>query len=85
MTYTENTRINLVVILSEDLMMNIQHCYTLLRNLILVAVLTIEFASPALAQQRALLVDLNSKEVTDLGTLGGYSSTASGSTTRDRW
>jgi probable HAF family extracellular repeat protein len=50
--------------------MNIHPCYTL-RNLILAAVLTIGFASSALAQERALLVDLNSKEVTDLGTLGG--------------
>ena len=51
--------------------MNIHRCYTL-RNLILAAVLTIGFASSALAQQqRALFIDLNSKEVTDLGTLGG--------------
>ncbi|WON73952.1 hypothetical protein [Nitrosospira sp. Is2] len=58
--------------------MNTHHCYTL-RNLILVAVLTIGFASSALAQERerALLVDLNSKEVTSLGTLGGPSSRAS--------
>jgi len=50
--------------------MHIHHCYTL-RNLILAAVLTIGFASPALAQVRASIVDLNSKEATDLGTLGG--------------
>ena len=57
--------------------MNIHHCYTL-RNLILAAVLTIGFASSALAQTRALFVDLNSKKVTDLGTLGGDSSYAFG-------
>ncbi len=58
--------------------MNIHHCYTL-RNLILAAVLTIGFASSALAQtERALFVDLNSKEATDLGTLGGDSSYAYG-------
>jgi hypothetical protein len=50
--------------------MNIHPCYTL-RNLILAAVLTIGFASSALAQERALFVDLNTKEVTDLGTLDG--------------
>ena len=50
--------------------MNIHRCCTL-RNLILAAVLTIGFASSALAQERALFVDLNSKEATDLGTLGG--------------
>jgi probable HAF family extracellular repeat protein len=49
--------------------MNIHHCYTP-RNLILAVVLTIGFASSALAQV-ALLVDLNSKEVTHLGTLDG--------------
>jgi probable HAF family extracellular repeat protein len=53
--------------------MHIHRCYTLL-NLILAAVLTIGFASSALAQDRALFVDLNSKEVTTLGTLGGNSS-----------
>ena len=57
--------------------MNIHHCYTL-RNLILAAVLTIGFASSALAQARALFVDLNSKEATDLGTLGGNYSYAYG-------
>jgi probable HAF family extracellular repeat protein len=58
--------------------MNIHHCYTL-RNLTLAAVLTIGFASSALAQERALFVDLNSKEATDLGTLaGGYYSDARG-------
>ncbi|PTR16029.1 putative HAF family extracellular repeat protein [Nitrosospira sp. Nsp2] len=57
--------------------MNIHHCYTL-RNLILAAVLTIGFASSALAQERAFLVDLNSKEATDLGTLGGDFSFARG-------
>ena len=58
--------------------MNIHHCYTL-RNLILAAVLTIGFASSALAQTAyGLFVDLNSKEVTDLGTLGGDYSHASG-------
>ena len=50
--------------------MNTDHCYTL-RTLILAAVLTIGFASSALAQERALFVDLNSKEATRLGTLGG--------------
>ena len=49
--------------------MNIHRCYTL-RNLILAAVLTIGFASSALAQTRSFFVDLNSKEATDLGTLG---------------
>ena len=53
------------------------HCYKL-RNLILAAFLTIGFASPVLAQQHALFVDLNSKEATDLGTLGGNFSTAHG-------
>ena len=57
--------------------MNIHPCYTL-RNLILAAVLTIGFASSALAQEHALFVDLNSKEATDLGTLGGDYSYASG-------
>jgi probable HAF family extracellular repeat protein len=57
--------------------MIIHHCYTL-RNLILASVLTIGFASSALAQDRALFVDLNSKEVTKLGTLGGGYSGASG-------
>lgn len=51
--------------------MNIHH-YETLRNLILAAVLTIGFACSALAQARALFVDLNSKEATDLGTLGEY-------------
>ena len=68
---------DLVLIYSEDLM-NIHHCYTL-RNLFLAAALTVGFVSSALAQTRALFVDLNSKEVTDLGTLGGKdSTTASG-------
>jgi len=58
--------------------MHIHHCYTL-RNLILAAVLTIGFASSALAQEfPSFIVDLNSKEVTDLGTLGGFGSYASG-------
>ncbi len=65
--------------------MNIHHCCTP-RNLILAAVLTIGFASSALAQDypedyrhhRALIVDLNSKEATNLGTLGGDYSVASG-------
>ncbi|SFH60764.1 probable extracellular repeat, HAF family [Nitrosospira sp. Nsp14] len=58
--------------------MNIHRCYPL-RNLILGAVLTVGFASSALAQElRAVLVDLNSKEVTNLGTLGGDLSYASG-------
>ena len=57
--------------------MNIHHCYTL-RNLILAAVLTIGFASSALAQTRAFFVDLNSKEATNLGTLGGDYSDAYG-------
>jgi probable HAF family extracellular repeat protein len=58
-------------------MMIFNHCYKL-RNLILAAFLTIGFASPVLAQQHALFVDLNSKEATDLGTLGGNFSTAHG-------
>ena len=45
--------------------MNIHRCYTL-HNLILAAVLTIGFASSALAQFHAVFVDLNSKEATDL-------------------
>jgi uncharacterized membrane protein len=49
--------------------MNIHHCYTL-RNLIFAAVLTIGFASSALAPTRSFFVDLNSKEAADLGTLG---------------
>jgi probable HAF family extracellular repeat protein len=56
--------------------MNIHHSF-MPRNLILAAVLTIGFASSALAQvERALLVDLNTREATNLGTLGGdpYSS-----------
>jgi len=57
--------------------MNIHHCCTL-RNLILAAVLTIGFASSALAQTRSFFVDLNSKEATDLGTLGGNNSQAYG-------
>jgi probable HAF family extracellular repeat protein len=57
--------------------MNTHHCCTL-RNLILAAVLTIGFASPVLAQQHAFFVDLNSKEATALGTLGGNFSTAHG-------
>jgi probable HAF family extracellular repeat protein len=57
--------------------MNIHHCCTA-RNLILAAVLTIGFASSALAQDRALFVDLNSKEVTTPGTLGGDYSRAYG-------
>ncbi len=57
--------------------MNIHHCCTL-RNLILAAVLTIGFASTVLAQERAVFVDLNSKEATALGTLGGYFSLAYG-------
>jgi probable HAF family extracellular repeat protein len=56
--------------------MNIHNYYTP-RNLILAAVLTIGFASSALAQtqERSFFVDLNSKTATDLGTLisGGYS------------
>ena len=59
--------------------MNIYHRYTL-RNLILAAVLIVGFASSALAQERerALFVDLNSKEATNLGTLGGSFIHASG-------
>ncbi len=60
--------------------MNIHRCYTLC-NLVLTAVLGIGFTSSALAQlrERALFVDLTSKEATDLGTLGGKdSTTASG-------
>jgi uncharacterized membrane protein len=57
--------------------MHIHRCYTL-PNLILAAVLTIGFASSALAQDRALFVDLNSKEVTTPGTLGGDYSRAYG-------
>jgi probable HAF family extracellular repeat protein len=53
--------------------MNIHRCYTL-RNLVLAAVLTIGFASSGLAQTRALLVDLNSKEATNLGTLDSRAS-----------
>jgi len=52
--------------------MNIHHYYTL-RNLILAVVLTTGFASSALAQTRSFFIDLNSKEVTTLGTLGGDS------------
>ena len=59
--------------------MNIHHCYTR-RNLILAAVLAIGFASSGLAQaSRAVLVDLNSKEVTYSGILpGGFNSRALG-------
>jgi len=59
--------------------MNIHHCL-ILRNLILAAVLTIGFASSAVAQTRThgFIVDLNSKEVADLGTLGGGSIYANG-------
>jgi probable HAF family extracellular repeat protein len=57
--------------------MNIHPCCTP-RNLVLAAALTIGFASSALAQDRALFVDLNSKEVTTLGTLGGLHSYAYG-------
>jgi uncharacterized membrane protein len=66
--------------------MNIQHCYAL-RELILAAVLTIGFASPGLTQerQRAFFVDLNSKEVSNLGTLGGRESRAYGINDADRW
>ena len=58
--------------------MHIHHCYTLLRNLILAAVLAIGFASSALAEKQAFIVDLNSKEATNLGTLGGNQSFAYG-------
>jgi hypothetical protein len=65
--------------------MNIGRCYTLVRNLILAAILTIGFASSGIAQaDHALLVDLNSKETTDLGTLGGNLAGLTGSTTRGR-
>ena len=59
--------------------MNVYLCYTL-RNLVLTAVLGIGFTSSALAQlrERALFVDLTSKEATDLGTLGGDFSQAFG-------
>ena len=57
--------------------MHIHRCYTL-RNLILAAALTIGFSSSALAQVRASIVDLNSKEATDLGTFGGNYSQAYG-------
>ena len=57
--------------------MNIHRCYTLC-NLVLTAVLTVGFGSSALAQELALLVDLNSKEVTALGTLDGDYSGAYG-------
>ena len=57
--------------------MNIHH-YCIPRNLVLAAVLTIGLASSALATDRAFFVDLNSKEVTDLGTLGRDSSYANG-------
>jgi probable HAF family extracellular repeat protein len=59
--------------------MNTRGCYTM-RNLILAPVLSLSigFASSALAQERALLVDLNSKEATNLGTLGGDFSYPSG-------
>jgi probable HAF family extracellular repeat protein len=58
--------------------MHIHHCYKL-RNLILAAVLTIGFASSALAQGfSSFIVDLNSKEATGLGTLGGNAGYASG-------
>ena len=59
--------------------MNIHRCYTLC-NLVLTAVLGIGFTSSALAQlrERALFVDLTSKEATDLGTLGGGFSGAYG-------
>ena len=50
--------------------MNIHPCYTL-RNLILASVLGIGFASSALAQERVLLVDLNSKEQPTLAHCGG--------------
>ena len=58
--------------------MNI-HQYDTLRNLVLAAVLTIGFASSALAQEvSSFFIDLNSQGATDLGTLGGRSSSASG-------
>jgi hypothetical protein len=62
------------------------HRYETLRNLILSAVLTIGFASSALAQGfSSFIVDLNSKEATNLGTLGEGYSTLSESITRGRW
>ena len=58
--------------------MNI-HRFDTLRNLILAVVLTMGFASSALAQGfSSFIVDLNSKEVTNLGTLGGNYSVAYG-------
>ncbi len=57
--------------------MNIHRCCTL-RNLILAAALGIGLTSSALAQTRALFVDLNSKKAIDLGVLGGDYSSASG-------
>ncbi|WON73913.1 hypothetical protein [Nitrosospira sp. Is2] len=57
-----------------------------IQSSILAAVLTIGFASSALAQERALFVDLNSKEATDLGTLLVESiGTVTGSTTWGGW
>ena len=64
--------------------MNIHHRYPL-GNLVLAAVLTIGFASSALAQECSFFVDLNSKEATDLGTLGDHLAKLSLSTTRGRW
>jgi probable HAF family extracellular repeat protein len=49
-----------------------------LQGLILAAALSVAFVTPVSAQeqQRAFIVDLNSKKVTDLGTLGGSYSEA---------
>ena len=43
------------------------------RSFVLAAILSagLSFVSPAFAQQHSYIIDLNSKEVTDLGSLGG--------------
>ncbi len=58
--------------------MNTRHCYTL-HDVVLAAVLTIGFASSAFALEvSSFIVDLNTKEATNLGSLGGDYSYASG-------
>ena len=49
-------------------------CLTLARTLSA----GLSFVSPTSAQERSYIIDLNSKTVTDLGTLGGDSSDATG-------
>jgi len=62
--------------------------YNSIQSLVLAATLSagLGFGSPVSAQEHSYIVDLNSKTITELGTLGGaYTYATLASTTPGRW